>query len=137
MKSASQLRNDNPVVADTIEKMRADFEDVKQGYIRLIYNEIEKHAASQRFVFNIFNYTQILDKNQRTSRMHIKPSTLFTGFFDPKSNTHSRGIMADAQLPFMLKALQEVFGPLGYELEDISDVSRSHIKVMCVRVSAV
>jgi hypothetical protein len=135
MKTALHLRKDNQVDTQTIENIRADYEDVKQGYVRMIYDEIEKQAKTQHFVFNIFNYTQMLNDNQRTLRMHIKPSTFFTGFFDAESKTHHRGILADAQLPFMLKTLQDIFEPLGYGLVDVSDASRSHIKVLHVRVN--
>lgn len=132
MLPASQLRKESS--AKSRDSLRSDYELVKKGTIDLLYREIEKHAARGKYEFKVFNYTTIFNENMRLERSHLKPSTFFTGFWVPSSQSHDLAPFRDAGLPPLMEAIARAFAPLGYLVQDVSDPNVSHARVLQVQI---
>ncbi len=80
----------------------------------------------------IIDYRRLYNDNKPMSRSRIKPSTFFTGFWDPKTSEHDMGPLTRAGVGDMLQSISEEFADHGYTLTDISDPSRSKKAVLRV-----
>ena len=67
-------------------------------------------------------------------RTHVKPSTVLVGFWDGERRVHDLSALTRIGRDPLLLALQATFSPLGYTLEDVSDLERSKRSVLKVRI---
>ncbi len=65
-------------------------------------------------------------------KLKIKPSTYFTGYWDPKTRSHRCDDWKNAGIGLMVKELNKVLSPIT--LEDISDRSKSTCRVYLCKV---
>lgn len=135
MLSSNELRKQNQRDELFSQTIRKEHGLVKSWYVNHIYKEIVHNAQKNRYCFNIFNYHMLYNGNERLQGCHVKPSTLFTGFWDSVSCEHTWDGLAQAKVRPMLVELQEEFAPLGYHITDISDPSRSFKQVLQVKAT--
>ena len=132
MKSARELRREHSLDADQRALILEDYNDASKRLTDILYTIIVENVSRQRYIFKVFDYINLLRDRLPNTRM--KPSTLFTGFWDPTMRAHRKGILEQCGLPLMLEQLQATFHPLGYMLEDISDPRKSKLRVLRVSV---
>ena len=116
---------------DFIRSFRSDYFALKASIVKYIYDIIKSSIAKGTNSVRVWNVNKI-DGNKRLPRSNMKPSTFFTGTWDPEKRSHCTCLFDEANLPLMLDAVVDTFKEKGYTVKDVSDKGLSNSMVLLV-----
>lgn len=114
--------------------LRDDYDECLELVRATLYARIEAQVRRGKTQFTVMDFTTVLCDQERMPRTNVKPSTLFTGFWDKERKEHDFAALTRVGRGPLLAALVALFAPLGYELCDVSDPTRSQRRVLAVSV---
>lgn len=110
---------------------KQDHNTLKAMVVNHIYDMIKGSVSKGKTSIRVWNVNR-LHNNKRLPLSNMKPSTFFTGTWDPVRETHSKSLFEEAGLLPMLDTVIHTFKEKGYTVKDVSDKNLSNSMVLLV-----